>query len=190
MVTLKAFKWIVSEIHTLSTANAKTCFPHLSIVSKIMNDWDTGTHLLPRVEISSVLTSFLQVITATFLLGTFSSYFCTKESLLVHWLPHWLFPDNPFTPIVLLGSTMRTHLFLKRTNWRKSLAALVLTSLPPAGLRMEYFQAIPPIYHIRGSVRYPIPPYMVLSHTHPQTHLTQPGTHSCPDPPYMDKYPP
>ena len=45
---------------------------------------------LPKMESSSVLTSFLQVITTSeSLLGTsLQLFFCTKESLLVQWLPH------------------------------------------------------------------------------------------------------
>lgn len=121
--------------------------------AKRVIDQDTETHPLSRVELSSVLTSFLWVIIISeSLLGTFPSYFYTKESLLVQWLPHWLCSDNPFTPTLLLGSGIRIHLFLRKkstlkTPWPHLFSFLSL----PLNTQVEYFQAIPPTHHRRGS---------------------------------------
>lgn len=160
--------------------------------AKTVIDQDTETHPLSRVELSSVLTSFLWVIIISeSLLGTFSSYFCTKESLLVQWLPHWLCSDNPFTPTLLLGRGIRIHLFLRKKIYlKKSLATLVLISLSspkhPSGVFPSHSSNTPQ----KGQLA-PPPSLHIWSYLTPtQTHCTQPGTHSCPDPPYMDKYPP
>ena len=119
----------------------------------------------------SVLTSFLQVITTSeFLLGTSLQLFFAQRR--VYWYNGFLtgcfqqclfqclfVPVFPLTPILLLGSKSRIHLFWKDLTEKdsechsdsKSPAAIVPISVLPFQHSNRVFEVIPPAHRIRGS---------------------------------------
>lgn len=154
-------------------------------------------NLLPRMESSSVLTSFLQVITTSeFLLGTsLQLFFCTKET--IGTMAFSLVVSSTLShPYFYQGVRAEFISFWKDLTEKDS--ACHFDSKSPAAI-VPISPSLPTLQwsvwsHSSGTPckgqLHPSPPYMVISHTHLQTLQRQPGTHSCPDPPYTGKHPP
>ena len=180
-----------------STASAKACFLHLCSLqekAKIMIKW---IHYPRWKALLFWQASFKLSPLQSLCWGPLSSYFFAQRR--VYWYNGFLTASfqHPFTPILLLRSKSRIHLFLKRSNWKKVLRVIPIQNhlpqlfpfLSPFQHSNGVFEVIPPAYRIRGSST---PALHIWSHPTPTYRLLKDNqeTHSYPDPPYTGKHPP
>ena len=171
-----------------STASAKACFLHLRSLqekAKIMIKW---IHYPRWKALLFWQASFKLSPLQSLCWGPLSSYFFAQRR--VYWYNGFLTASfqHPFTPILLLRSKSRNHLFLKRSNWKKVLRVIPIQNHLP---QLFPFLSLPTLQwsvwsHSSGTPckgeLHPSPPYMVTSHTHLQTPQRQPGNSLLPWP--------